>query len=334
MLKKIISFIALAAITSSAHAFYFTYQILKKGDVTVILLGDYHKDTPDRKITDTQTADLLAMLKKHDGLCLVEDVYTYEGNNESIKSLIQRFEPQETYIAPQSKFTIFYKPLVRNIHPMVKFTQLCRQHNIPVVNIECRFETSHLNDFSLYKKEIESTYKKLANFKPLAQSNDFYTYTTALYHEYINHLDDLNKFEPSHPLYTKIISQLKPWLQLYSIDKIVPITSQEKLYEKMLLFSFELIELNSLCEFYTALTTTNKKLFVICTGAVHCPKISGMLQSILQFKTIEENKAFPVIQKFSQDFKLLTMMQLQTLTLGNTLDIPTIFARATGPAQS
>ncbi len=43
-----------------------------------------HGDLPDKKITYKQSNDLLAMLKKYDGACIVEDPITHICENTTV----------------------------------------------------------------------------------------------------------------------------------------------------------------------------------------------------------------------------------------------------------
>ncbi len=141
--------------------------------------------------------------------------------------------------------------MIRSASPLILFTLLCRQHEIPTLNSECRFS------FLPITQQLQANnliYKKILNF-PIELAHNY-------------------KWE-------------KHKSQLTALYENCSFSSNEQM-----IFHFEnkILEFNAFCDFYTALTTTHRKLFVICTGARHSLEISDMLKSVLGFKIIQENK--------------------------------------------
>ena len=114
-----------ALISNSAQAVYFCGEVLKKDDITVVLLGDIHLDKKNKTITNQQVNDLISIAKKINAFWLIED--TLHLHNITTE-----------YIHHSELSGILTKLGLLHCSPLGNFCKILQNNSISFINSECR----------------------------------------------------------------------------------------------------------------------------------------------------------------------------------------------------
>jgi hypothetical protein len=144
---------------NTSSAVFFSGEALQEKDVTVVILGDIHKDTSLLySKTNQQLEDLQTIAKKYTPFFIFEDPLTYTGDNAYLKQL-----------------SIHYSALleITNVRSVLtNLSKFCVQEGVPYVSAECRYSYPELSiEFLL--KENEKIIKNLlaCNNNPIYQKH-------------------------------------------------------------------------------------------------------------------------------------------------------------------
>lgn len=173
---KFIFLITCITMIMPAEAVFFAGEVLKKDDITVVILGDVHGDTSQLFVqTEKQINDLLEIAKKHNAYLIVEDLAT---KIEVIpKKITSRFETSGKLVLYGS--------------PMLELCKRAKKEMIATVNSECRslkgevdptivrkIRSFNNSAFQTYLKNLET--KRPLSMNDWLQLNTVYEIATKL----------------------------------------------------------------------------------------------------------------------------------------------------------
>lgn len=118
-------------VINSTSAVFFSGEVLKRDDVTVVILGDQHIDTdPNILPTKKQTNDLLKIAKKYQAYLMVEDMASYVESQGRERSRITQVT--SLLYAPEKEKRVAITT------PLEDLCQKAAAINIKNINVECR----------------------------------------------------------------------------------------------------------------------------------------------------------------------------------------------------
>ena len=174
-----VAFISAFAI-HSARAVFVYGEGFKKDDVTVVIIGDIHRDKPPFLQTKKQLSDLITTAKKHSAYCIVEDTCEYDGQNE-LRELVSQMKNFNHIIKTHDGIT---KEHSVEISPLGGFCKEARQNNI--VAISCEFRFSIPNLFGTSNEQILEIKELIAKLEKsiIGQNNLFREYLKNIFDKF------------------------------------------------------------------------------------------------------------------------------------------------------
>lgn len=248
--RKIIFALICIMMIQTTSAVLISGEVLKKDDITVVILGDVHTDTSSFK-SRAQSEDLLEISKKNNAYLIVEDYLSYAGSDPILKNIL---DPLQNISYPFIKTKI-----------LTGLCNKCIQENVASASSECRYslclgydlEEQFGPGYSI-KKQIEENLRTIESLKQCSNNPVFQQF--------------LNDAIQKHDFYKKQKETKQTLNVFYDLDSVQ--------------MSDKLLELNTVCQLLKALEEKQHTLFIIGVGAAHIRPISELIQKILQFNVI------------------------------------------------
>ena len=167
MFKKFIFslFCISALISNSAKAVYFCGEVLKKDDITVVLLGDLHIDKKDKIITTKQQSDLTNIAKKVNAFWFIEDAFSTLYRNIPLEKTNEEEQKQEYQNSAFDEFIC--------CSPLLNFCKILKNNSISCINSKCRLSRR-------YKSILQFIHNKLQFFYSLDKNSPYKSHIAEL----------------------------------------------------------------------------------------------------------------------------------------------------------
>jgi len=302
------------------HPYFATGDIYKKDNHIILLLGDLHISRNNNQaktinIIQRQLNDLSQNIKKYqkeDTLIIIENPRDPHvgNNNEKIKNILDNMPEEEKAAEPEIILFEIAPKLekenreVKNVeYRYMELLFAIDKGNIAIKDIIDEMNTQ-INTIKEYEKEILAS-----NFEHKQHVADFYNEQITS-HKIKDHLAFLKQYESkTYPFSLTDIVNENP-LFPYSIknpDHMEKMQIIARGVNTLLNPNYSLLDATIV---HTIIKNREKKIMIICTGALHTHNVSKVLENIGYTKLIEHKNPAILEQIFDHPEQIVNPAQL------------------------